>query len=324
MSELISVIVPVYNVEKYLRKCIDSIINQTYKALEIILVDDGSPDNCGLICDEYAEKDSRVRVIHKENGGLSDARNAGLDIADGEYIMFVDSDDFVECDMCETLYTRLMKDKSDMSLCSIMCVDEGSNQIQDNLSLNVDDAVLTKSEAISKFGTHNACAYVVAWNKLYKRFLWQNIRFPIGRLHEDEFVAHKLIDKCEKISTVSKRLYNYFQRCNSIMSSNYSVRRLDAIQAYIERLQYMLKQDILAPVPYTIHLIINAMLQAYSKLDLSDVGIHKTVKSYKEMVNKFYLNILCKQIPVKTKVHLTVFTISPKIYKKLIKLSSGV
>ena len=121
---LVSVIVPIYNVEKYLRKCVDSILNQTYKNLEIILVDDGSPDNCGNICDEYALSDSRIRIIHKKNGGLSDARNAGLDIARGNYILFVDSDDYIDETMVEKLYEALEKEKAEMSLCSFVYVND--------------------------------------------------------------------------------------------------------------------------------------------------------------------------------------------------------
>ena len=116
MEDLISVVVPIYNVENYIKKCVDSILSQTYKNLEIILVDDGSPDNCPQICDEYAQKDNRIKVIHKENGGLSDARNAGIDISKGKFITFIDSDDYIEKDYVEVLYNSIKENASDMAI----------------------------------------------------------------------------------------------------------------------------------------------------------------------------------------------------------------
>lgn len=147
MDKLISVIVPIYNVEKYLTKCIESIINQTYENLEIILVDDGSPDNCPIICDEYAKRDSRVKVIHKKNGGLSDARNAGLDIATGEYIMFIDSDDFVEIDMMESMMNNMIDNNVDLVVCNIKYIYDNSEKVK----YNQKDKVLDKYEAMQEY-----------------------------------------------------------------------------------------------------------------------------------------------------------------------------
>ena len=170
----ISIIVPVYNVEKYLSRCIDSILNQTFDDFELILIDDGSPDHSGAICDDYAKKDNRILVIHKENGGLSDARNAGINIASGEYIMFVDSDDYISKDMCEILYQRIIKDKSDMALCSVRGVNEEGEEIEKGTFI-VDDRLLEEKDKFLGLGEANACAYIVAWNKLFKKFLWKEL-----------------------------------------------------------------------------------------------------------------------------------------------------
>ena len=178
---LISVIVPIYKVEKYLHKCIDSILAQTYTNLEIILVDDGSPDNCGKICDEYAAKDSRIKVIHQPNGGLSAARNAGLDIATGDYIGFVDSDDYIAPDMYEKLYNALVKNDADMAICDYQRF--GNELPYDEMSLTTE--VITGLQAMEKQNTVINCSFVVAWSKLYKSFIFSNVRFPVGKINED-------------------------------------------------------------------------------------------------------------------------------------------
>ena len=177
MAKKISVIVPVYKVEPYLSRCLDSIINQTYRNLEIILVDDGSPDRCGEICDEYARQDSRIRVIHKANGGLSDARNHGIDVAIGDYIAFVDSDDYIATDMYEKMLARLELDNSDMVVCNYYRFDEGSAPPKDGY-IQLPDRVLTQDEAFD-FYLQIGGDYVSAWNKLYKRTIFDDLRYPV-------------------------------------------------------------------------------------------------------------------------------------------------
>ena len=171
---LISIIVPVYKVEKYLKKCIDSILNQTYKNYELILVDDGSPDCCPIICDNYAEKNDRVIVIHKQNGGLSDARNTGIAIAKGDFICFVDSDDYVSEDFCELLLNAVLKSNADMAICNYLVVDENGNSIQDkNVHLPIQDECISSQEFIKEYCGKYGWYYVVAWNKIYKRDLFK-------------------------------------------------------------------------------------------------------------------------------------------------------
>lgn len=233
MGDKISVIVPIYKVEDYLHRCVDSIINQTYTNLEIILVDDGSPDNCPMICDEYAKKDSRIRVVHKKNGGLSDARNAGLDIATGEYIMFIDSDDFVDIEMMESMMKNMIDNNVDMVVCNIKYVYEDREVVKYNQA----DRILDRYEAMEEY-LKDGVVQAVAWNKLYKKSLINNMRYKVGKTNEDEFFTYKVVDKTDKIYYDSKPFYNYIQRNSSIMGK-YSIKRLDGVEASYERLNFI-------------------------------------------------------------------------------------
>lgn len=234
----ISVIVPIYKVEKYLKECVDSILAQTYQNFELILVDDGSPDSCPAMCDEFAKQDSRVVVIHKENGGLSDARNAGLDIAKGEYIGFVDGDDYISPRMYETLINRILSDKSDFAVCEHARVDDLGKIIEFPKSQQkVNRKYYSPDEFISELFICNG-AYVVAWNKLYRKDIFAKLRFPFGKQHEDEFIIHHVIAQCKKISYIEDELYYYRQREGSIISKGLNVKSLDYGDALIDRYHF--------------------------------------------------------------------------------------
>lgn len=235
MKELISVIVPIYNVEKYLRKCVDSLINQTYKNLEIILVDDGSPDNCPKICDEYAKQDSRIKVIHKENGGLSDARNAGMNIATGEYISFIDSDDWIKSEMIEEMYNRMIEDNSDLVSSGVLWVDVDGTEIR---TATVSENCVLNTEQAMKELINDGKLKQHVWNKLYKADLIKNIPFDKGKYHEDVFWSYKVIGEAERISIEKNSYYFYVQRSESIMGEKYSAKRLDALDAMELRCEY--------------------------------------------------------------------------------------
>ena len=237
MQELLSVIIPIYNVEKYLRQCLDSVLQQTYTNLEIILVDDGSPDNCPQICDEYAARESRVKVIHKINGGVSSARNAGLDAATGEWIGFVDSDDWLLPDMYEKLYNAVKCENADLAICGYQYVDENNEPLSYNISV-IKDEVLTKSDAFSKLVEKRYWYYITVYNKIYAKKIFNRLRFPIGRIHEDEFTAHHIFDVCEKIVTVSDILYMYIQRKDSTMGKPFFVKRFDGVDALYDRYKF--------------------------------------------------------------------------------------
>ena len=236
---LISVIVPVYKVEPYLDKCISSIVNQTYKNLEIILVDDGSPDNCPAMCEAWAEKDSRIRVIHKTNGGLSDARNAGMTVATGELMAFVDSDDWIAPDMYEHLYRRLAEDNSDIAACGVQMVWE--DKTPSRTLTREGSCVLNQEEAMRAIIEESWLKQPV-WYKLYKTDLIRDILFPMGKCHEDVFWSYQAVGSAKKVSVSDHIGYYYLQRGGSIMGEGYSVKRLDAIEAKEQRCAYMYKR----------------------------------------------------------------------------------
>jgi len=237
---LITIIIPVYDIEKYIRKCLESVLQQTYTNLEIILVDDGSPDNCPQICDEYAAKDNRIRVIHKTNGGLSSARNAGLDIARGEWIGFVDSDDWLLPNMYERLYNAIEYEDADLAICGYKYVDESDKPVGERFSV-IRDEVLSKSDVFDIFFRKYNTFYITVWNKLYAKKIFLNLRFPDGKIHEDEFTVHHIFNECDKIVTISDVLYMYVQRKESIMNEQFSLKRFDAVDALCDR--YMFFRD---------------------------------------------------------------------------------
>ena len=236
-NDLISVIVPVYKVEPYLDRCVQSIVGQTYKNLEIILVDDGSPDNCPAMCDAWAERDSRVRVIHKTNGGLSDARNAGMDAATGEYIAFVDSDDWIEPVMYEELLKRSKSTGSDIVSCDAVRVWADGTPSKKMVRV-AEDRVMNKSEAMQALIQASSLIQTV-WNKLYKSFVAKKIQFEKGKLHEDEFWSWQVVAQASRVATTSGAYYNYFQRPNSIMRNGYTGFPMLVIDAKLRRHSYI-------------------------------------------------------------------------------------
>ncbi len=233
----ISVIVPVYKVEPYLRRCIDSILGQTFRDFELILVDDGSPDGCPAICDEYAEKDSRIRVIHKENGGLSSARNAGLDWmfenSDSAYLTFIDSDDYVEPEYLEELYKALIDNDADVSLCGYYRVGDGQERIYENFSgCDAFDGI-EACKMVNK-AQEGHTLFVVACAKLYKRDMFEDIRYPVGKIHEDEFITYRILYKAHCVVELGRCLYAYTVNREGIMCSGFSLKRYDVVEALEE------------------------------------------------------------------------------------------
>lgn len=237
MKKLISVIVPIYNVEKYLIRCIDSILNQTYKNIEIILIDDGSPDKCPEICDEYLKKDQRIKVIHKKNGGLSDARNAGMEIAKGDYISFVDSDDYIYEEMYENLINLMDIYKVDIASCSVQKFYEDEN-INLNYNKKYDIKIYSNEEALKSLIEEQDIKQTV-WNKIYKRHIINDIKFEVGKIHEDEYWTYQIIGNANNIAYINKPMYYYLQRKDSIMGKEYSEKRLNAIYSRKARLDYI-------------------------------------------------------------------------------------
>lgn len=241
-KELVSIIVPIFNVEKYLRKCIDSIINQTYDNLEIILVDDGSPDQSGKICDEYAAKDRRIKVIHKENEGVSEARNIGIKLSSGEFILFVDSDDYIEAHTIEIMIAIAKQRKADIVMADIIFVDEFDQEIKESEKNKTKDEEkkfieYTKDQAIDRFVRDDWGP----WNKLYRASIHKNIYFPKGKIHEDEAIMFQILDNCNKMIKINNKLYYYRKRMNSTTSAGYSLKKMDWLEAWEENVLFLEK-----------------------------------------------------------------------------------
>lgn len=262
----ISVIVPVYKVEPYLRRCVDSILDQTFTDFELILVDDGSPDNCPAICDEYAEQDDRVRVIHQGNGGLSAARNTGIDWAfansNSQWISFIDSDDWVHPKYLERLRIAA-GNKGFVSICGYIKTSGEAPSI-DEESLNV--SILDTDDF---YINHNVNA-VVAWGKLYPKEEFQNIRYPVGKIHEDEFTTYKLLFQKPKVAFISAPLYCYFQNPTGIMNSPWKPARLSVIDAYEERLDFFKGRGDVRMYKHTVETYVWVIFGCYKKLQKDD------------------------------------------------------
>ncbi len=255
-QEMISVIVPIYNVEKYLDRCVKSICEQSYRDLEIILVDDGSPDKCGAMCDAYANHDSRIIVIHKENGGLSDARNAGLNICKGKYVTFIDSDDYIESDYIETLYSSLSEYQADISIGDYFY--ETENGLTINSYLNSGKVrILNQKEAISELCKLKLFSNS-AWGKLYPTAFFSDIRYPKGKIYEDIPVTYRLILKANKIVFCEKPIYHYIFRPQAISKGTFKPQRLDALQ-FVKQM----KVDIIRIYPEYKGLLVNREFEEY-------------------------------------------------------------
>lgn len=240
-SFLISVIVPVFRVESYIDECILSILRQKETNIEIILVDDGSPDRCGEICDYYAGLDARIRVIHKNQGGLSDARNVGIQAARGEYIAFVDSDDFVSCDMLSEMLLNLKKNDADISICGHIRTNERGKPFYPVRWKKNKFLLMNSCEAIQKM--MNICGYEsFSWNKLYKKELFEGIHFPVGKIYEDLFTTYKLFDKSERIVYSTSVKYFYRQRNGSIIHGMTGQKCKDFVLATSELKDFIYKK----------------------------------------------------------------------------------
>ncbi|MCQ4948498.1 glycosyltransferase family 2 protein [Bittarella massiliensis (ex Durand et al. 2017)] len=273
----ISIIVPVYKVEAYLDRCVQSILNQTFSDFELILVDDGSPDRCGQMCDVYAQGDRRVRVIHKKNGGLSDARNAGIDAARGEYLGFVDSDDEIAPDMYESLYRLLQEGDADLSVCGLCdYFADGTAIPQAKQELK---GVFAAEEALGEVLRGQSIS-VNAVNKLYKKNLFDGIRFPVGKTTEDGFIMVKLVAKTERVAVDTAVKYRYWRREGSITTGSFSEKDWNVVEAYTENEQFV-RQNYPHLLPAAEFRLIWAYKHIVDRLALSLGRWDETAKSAK-------------------------------------------
>lgn len=319
-NPLISIIVPVYKVEKYINRCIDSIINQTYKNLEIILVDDGSPDSCGKICDEYAKIDNRIKVIHKKNGGLSDARNKGIENSTGEYIGFVDSDDYIDINMYESLEKVLVETDTDIVCCKHVRFSKNIEIDKDKFDKRV--TIFNQDEYMKKFfkiGTQE-CVYY-AWNKLYKKSVIETDQYPIGLTSEDVVGTYKALLNSEKIVEINYPYYYYFYNENSITGGNFSKKDFDLIKIWDKVIEISKSQN-----KYVDYSILNRNRIDYTLLmrmaiNLKYQNIIKDYNTeYKECLKNLKDNkkeLLNSKIPLSRKITIFLICINYKFFCKI-------
>ena len=268
----ISIIVPIYNVEKYLNRCVDSVLNQTFTDFDLILINDGSPDNSKKICDDYAEKDSRIHVIHKENGGLSDARNAGIDWAfdhsDSEWLTFIDSDDWIHPRYLEALYDAVRNTGLSISSCGF-----GITESDDP---SVDEAALQPviRNTFDYFREQYVNA-IVAWGKLYRKEDFKTVRYPKGKVHEDEFTTYKILFKYREIALIDQPLYAYFQNTAGITKSGWNPKRLVKIEALEERLEFIKKNKLDPFYDFTVGCLLGNIIEHYLAITQAEDPEHK-------------------------------------------------
>ncbi len=308
---LISVIVPVYKVEEYLPRCVDSILCQTLADFELWLVDDGSPDNCPAMCDSYAEKDARVRVIHQKNGGLSAARNAALEQFEGVYVCFVDSDDYIAPDALETLYNALSETDADVAVGNMQSFDE-SGKLKDFYAPVRERTVLEGEDILSTL--NQPCAP----NRLYRAGIYRNLRFPVGRLYEDVFIYHKVLEQCRRMVLTGKTAYYYFLRSGSIMRSAYDIRFADIVFAIKERYEWLetIGQHRLANEARLF--IYSRVAVAYAHLDRNDSAHRAKLQEITDIYRDCY-HVLMKDgsISVKQKMRLWLLYRLPAVHTQL-------
>lgn len=320
-TPLISVIVPVYRVEEYLERCVKSILSQTYKNLEVILVDDGSPDQCPAICDACAEKDARVKVIHQENKGLSGARNAGIDAASGEYLAFVDSDDYVSPHFIEELYQLLQDTGCAIGQCRFSYV-KGDGLVEEGDSA----FCIYRGESLMEqlYGPEEkATCFVVAWNKLYRAELFKEtgIRYPEGRIHEDEATTYRLFHEAKKLAFLDRALYGYYTENGGSITSVFSVKRLQWLTAHEERIAFFKKNGYEKLLPAAYRKLCDACITFYFRCTEQVKDAEELKKELRKRLETYRANgaAWIAALPLKTRMGYELFSMSPGLYAKMLQ-----
>lgn len=320
MNPLISVIVPIFNVEAYLVRCIESILTQTYSKLEIILVDDGSTDQCERICNEMAVTDGRIKVVHQRNAGLSAARNKGIENSHGEYFLFIDSDDYIHREMVELLYNNLIKYKADLSIGSFQTVREGevpSDTICNHTQL------LSNMEALSYYYNKQHSDMVITWNKLYHKKLFTKVRFPEGKIHEDNFTTPLLLFHASRIVFSDAKLYYYLQRDSSIMNSNnnYDKKNNDLLDADESVALYFQTRPNISLYKEAANRYIYNIIYIYEDyLRKKPVNNKELIKLRKRYRYGYYHYIKPYHFPLFKKINFTLFLCSTRLFFILRKI----
>lgn len=317
MQPLISVIIPVYKTEAYLTACVESVLAQTYQNFEIILVDDESPDNCPQMCDAFAARDNRIRVIHQENGGLSSARNAGIEIARGEYLAFLDSDDLWTPNFLERLYRAIEETGADFAVCMFQrfC---GDMPTADPKPANTE--ALSQRQAFDCLFNIRNENMVVAPNKLYRRHIFDSIRYPVGKLHEDEAVIHQVIGSAERVAWVAEEHYLYRQAPNSITNAKFSLKRLDEMYAKEQRIAYFEERGMQDLADRTRIVYMNNLMRLYQSVQRS-LDDRATAKAACRMLHdrfcELYSAPLLRNRGGKFRLRCALFRHLPESYSRL-------
>ena len=320
-TPLISVIVPVYRVEEYLERCVESILSQTYENLEVILVDDGSPDRCPAICDAYAGKDARVKVIHQENKGLSGARNAGIELAAGEYLAFVDSDDYVSPHFIEGLYELLQETGCAIGQCRFSYV-KGEKLTEEG-----DFAFcIYRGESLMEqlYGPEEKATYfVVAWNKLYRAELFKEtgIRYPEGRIHEDEATTYQLFHAARKLAFLDKAMYGYYTENGGSITSVFSAKRLQWLTAQEERIAFFQKNGYEKLLPVAYRKLCDACITFFFRCTEQVEGAEALKKELRQRLEHYRTDgaDFIASLPLKTRMGYELFSMSPGLYEKVLR-----
>ena len=313
---MISIIVPVYNVENYIRECLDSILAQTFSSFELILVDDGSTDNSGRICEEYGEKDPRIRVFHKENEGPSAARNMGLDEALGDYICFIDSDDTVREDYLEKLYGAMLINGSDMVFCDF----ETDKLIDTGMPIKSVDRMDSRDAKKWLYDTRSRqyVIMVVVWNKIYSKELFRNVRFEVGKIHEDEILIGSILNRCRNISFLNERLYYYRDNESGITAkaNRLDLAHLDGVDALKLRIDQAVSVNDLELAEVTLKSALYKCARFYG--DAGKVGFKAMKAASRDKYTEIY-NGYKWLFTIKQRIKYLVFCVSPSIFIKKFK-----
>lgn len=312
MEDLISVIIPVYKVEEYLEKCVESIRNQTYTNLEILLVDDGSPDHCGNMCDEYAKQDERIKVIHKENGGLSDARNAGIEVAKGEYIAFVDSDDFVSLDYIEYMYKMLIEGKAKLAICGVKEIWKHTTIEKEPYA---EAKILTPKETFENFLFAKGIE-ICAYAKLYHKDLWKEHRFPKGKVYEDTAIMYHIIEEAKTIVYGEKDCYYYIARVGSISKQpGFNKNEEDYIK-HTDKMLTFLKGNYPELEEAINRFYVYAKFRILRMLIFTKPRNKQMEKEYVAEIKKYQKQVLkCKDTPKRDKIAIVLLNLGLPIFK---------
>lgn len=323
-TELISIIVPVYNVERYLEQCVDSLIHQTYQNIEILLIDDGSTDASGVICDRYAKQDSRIRVVHQENQGAAVARNKGIELAEGNYLAFVDSDDFVHCQFLEVLYEMLQKENGKISMCSYRRVHD--DDVIDNSPVSCEASqvmdIFCALSLLNEWCSKEAIAMLIICNKLYRRDVFDGVMYPLKRRREDEFVIHRVLAKADELPITESELYFYRKRAGSVMESNDIVENFQHLalhEALIDRIDFFAQKDVRLVSGAVHHLLreSNAFYDQYltRKDRIHNIKRKQLVLQYRQVYWKYF-----KNLDLHEKIVGILFAFLPSMYNRLAKM----